>query len=298
MVSSELKAFAEALRAQQGLLGGGNSIAEKRQQMEVMSAQMLELGNIEGLQRQPVEINGVPCAWIGANEVKKDRALIYFHGGGYAMGSIDTHFELMGRLSRHCQARVLGVDYRLAPEHAFPCAIEDALKSYLGLLAQGFESSQIVLGGDSAGAGLVMATLLSLRDQGLSMPAGAVLMSPWTDLMMTGESLKTRIDMDPMLKIDDLYECAKIYCADAEASNTLISPVYADLTGMPPLLIQVGDHELLLNDASRLANNARAAGVSVEYQVWDEAFHVFQTMPHLPEADEALTAIGTFFRQR
>jgi monoterpene epsilon-lactone hydrolase len=292
MASEELKAVVEMMRNQQGVAAEGLSMQERREGMEAMLA---AIPMPEDIETTAVDIGGVPGRWVVAPGARDDAFVVYYHGGGYVMGSLDTHQELMGRISRVCQAKVLGVDYRLAPEHVYPAAVEDGVSSYEWLLAQGADPSRIMLAGDSAGGGLTMATLLSIRDKGGILPIGAMMFSPWTDLTASGESATSRAEADPMIVLPALLEIAGIYCAATDASDPLISPVFADLRGLPPLLIQVGDAEVLLDDAARLADSAKSAGVMALYQVWDEAFHVFQIMPDLPEAADALQKVGKFY---
>ncbi len=295
MQSEEMKALMELMRTQSDGVGDdGLTIEQRRQAMEDAQAQIPVPADIT---TTAVDITGIPGRWVCAPDVREDVTLLYFHGGGYVMGSLDTHTELMGRLSRVCRARVLGVDYRLAPEHVFPAAVEDGVAAYLWLIDQGCTPARIILGGDSAGGGLVLATLLSLRDQKQPMPSGAFLFSPWTDLTASGESATSRAEADPMIKLPALLEIAETYYAGADPTDPLVSPVFASLKGLPPLLIQVGDAELLLDDASRLADNARRDGVIARYQVWERAFHVFQAAPHLPEATEALENVQQFVNE-
>ncbi len=293
MASDEMKAVIEMMRSQEGIAAEGISLQERRDGMEEMQA---AIPVPEDIVTKEVDIDGVPGLWVEAPGARDSAYVIYYHGGGYVMGSLSTHKELMGRISRSCKARVLGVDYRLAPEHVYPAAVEDGVKSYEWLLAQDADPASVMLAGDSAGGGLTLATLLALKEKGGHMPAGGILLSPWTDLTASGESATSRAEADPMITMSALLEIAKTYYADSNPKDPLISPVFADLSGLPPLLIQVGDAEVLLDDASRLADNAMAAGVSVQYQVWEEAFHVFQAMPQLPESADALEKIARFYR--
>lgn len=226
--------------------------------------------------------------------------LLYFHGGGYFEGSITTHRRLVASLCLAAGVRGLSVDYRLAPEHPFPAAVDDAVAAYRWLTGPGGEDpSRVIVAGDSAGGGLTAALLVALRDAGHPLPAGAYLMSPWTDLVATGESLKTRAEADPMIDPRDIKRITSYYVPDGDVLNPLVSPLYADLSGLPPLLLHVGDAEVLLDDAVRLADRARVAGVSVELEVWPEAFHVFQMLAGLlPEADEAVAQAGEWMVKR
>jgi acetyl esterase/lipase len=246
----------------------------------------------------PVDAGGVPAEWVVAPGVD-DAVVLYLHGGGYVIGSLVTHRELAGRISRASGARVLLLDYRLAPENPFPAAVDDAVAAYRWLLHQGVAAGRIAIGGDSAGGGLTVATLIAIRDRGLPIPAAGVCLSPWTDLEMTGESMRTRAALDPMVQLDGLTEMASQYLAGADAKNPLASPLHADLAGLPPLLIQVGTSETLFDDAVRLDATARTAGVSVRFEAWDDMVHVFQTFAGmLPEGREAVEHIGQFVREK
>ena len=186
------------------------------------------------------------------------------------------------------------INYRLAPEHPYPAALEDANAAYLWLLEQGYKASQIILAGDSAGGGLVLAALVSLRDHHKSLPAGAVCISPWTDLALTGQSYQSKAGADCMLKLARIDNCAGLYAGDHDRKNPLISPLYADLHGLPPLLIQVGSDELLLDDAVQFAAKVKDAGGDVTLEIWNRMFHVFQIVPILPESKKALASIKRF----
>jgi acetyl esterase/lipase len=196
--------------------------------------------------------------------------------------------------------RALVLDYRLAPEHLFPAAVEDATAAYRWLLAQGIQPERIVIAGDSAGGGLTLATALALRDAADPLPAALVCIAPWTDLAATGASLKTRARLDPSLSPNGIAAAGLRYVGpDGDARAPLASPLYANLRGLPPLLIQVGDHEILLDDSKRLAERARAAGVNVTLEIWPEMWHVFQALAgYLPESDRAIAKIGSYMRAR
>lgn len=247
----------------------------------------------------PVSADGVPAEWLAAPGARADRVVLYLHGGGYVIGSIKSHRYLMQNVSRHSGARTLGLDYRLAPEHPFPAAIEDATKAYRWLLAQGVQPGRIAIAGDSAGGGLTMATLLSLRDQGVPLPAAGVLISPWADLTGSAGAVTTRAASDPMVKGDGLFSLAGKYLNGADAKNPLASPVFADLTGLPPLLIHVGGREILYDDSITLAANARKANVPVALVDEPDLFHVWHAFaPMLDEGQRAVEQIGGWLQAR
>jgi monoterpene epsilon-lactone hydrolase len=221
--------------------------------------------------------------------------VLYLHGGGYYFCSPRTHRPITCALAEGAHARVFALDYRLAPEHPFPAALDDALGAYRALLAAGVAPSAIVLAGDSAGGGLALATLVALRDAGLALPAGAVVFSPWTDLAATGESLVGNDKLDAMFHGAAIGPIAQIYLGAASATNPLASPLYADLHGLPPLLIQVSDSEVLRDDALRFAERAREAGVEVRLETWPDTPHAWQIFARwLPEARTALAHACVF----
>ncbi|SEE40789.1 alpha/beta hydrolase fold domain-containing protein [Pseudomonas migulae] len=248
---------------------------------------------------QDASANGVPVRWIKAPGAAEQQVLIYLHGGGFKMGSLISHHDLMVRLSEAAGCRVLGVDYRLLPEHGFPEPLLDVLAVYDWLVAQGFEPNQLAIAGDSAGGGLAAATLLALRDKGRPLPAAAVLLSAWTDLSASGESYQTRAEADPIHQRPMIVALAAQYLGkDGDPLNPLASPLHGELTGLPPLLLQVGDRETGLDDSILFAAKARAAGVAVELQVWPLMIHVFQQFAaELVDARAAIACIGTFLRQ-
>jgi len=246
---------------------------------------------------EPVMANGVPAEWMIPPDATKDEALFYLHGGGYTLGSINTHRDLASRLGKAARMRVLSVGYRLAPEHPYPAAVEDALAAYQWLLREGIEPKKIAIAGDSAGGGLTMATLVALRERNLALPAAAVCLSPWVDLEMSGESMTTKASVDPMVRAEGVKMMAKLYLGENHARTALASPLYADLRGLPPLLIQVGTAEVLLDDAVRLAERAKAAGVDVTLERWEDMIHVWQFFAAmLPEGGKAIQRIGEFVR--
>jgi epsilon-lactone hydrolase len=237
--------------------------------------------------------------WITANGARSDRVVLYLHGGGFQVGSSFSHLELMSGISQAAQARVLGLDYRRAPEHRFPAALNDTIEAIDWLVAQGFDPGAIAIAGDSAGAGLALSTLVSLRDAGRALPVAAVLMSAWTDLTASGASYENRALSDPIHQRAMILAMARNYLGtDSDARQPLASPLFADLRGLPPLLMQVGDRETVLSDSTVFADKARAAGVSVKLEVWEEMIHVFQQFPaELIQAREARASIGAFLRE-
>ncbi|MBV9790835.1 MAG: alpha/beta hydrolase [Chloroflexi bacterium] len=251
-----------------------------------------------GITITPAVAGGVDAAWVESAAAESSRVLLFLHGGGFNSGSWFTHRGLATRLALASGARLLLLNYRLAPEHPCPAAIEDAAAGYQWLLAQGYDPAQIVIGGDSAGGGLALATLVWLRDHGLPLPAAGVLLSPWVDLTMSGASVQSRAAIDPLTTLRGFQRAAAWYVGAGDLKQPLASPLYADLHGLPPLLIQVGDHELLLSDATRLAEQARAAGVEVTLEVWDEMWHVWQAWAGaLPEGRQAIERIGAFVQR-
>lgn len=275
---------------------GTLSLAEERRNLDEGGARFKVPADVT---LTPVSADGVPAEWLIAPGARADRAVLYLHGGGYVIGSIKSHRYLMQNISRHSGARTLGLDYRLAPEHPFPAAIEDATKAYRWLLAQGFDPGHIAIAGDSAGGGLTMATLLSLRDQGVPLPAAGVLISPWADLTGSADAVTSRAASDPMVKGDGLFSLADKYLNGADAKNPLASPVFADLTGLPPLLIHVGGREILYDDSITLAANARKANVPVALVDEPELFHVWHAFaPMLDEGQRAVEQIGGWLQGR
>lgn len=250
-----------------------------------------------GVRASPDSISGLYVEWLTPRKAADDKLILYLHGGAYIMGSCRTHRPLASHIARAAGMRALVPEYRLAPEHPFPAAIDDAVAVYRSLIAAGLMPENIVLAGDSAGGGLTMATLLSLRDAGDPLPAAACLLSPWLDLAATGESIRTRADSDPWFRPDDLSHVARYYCAESEIKNPLVSPICADVSGLPPLYIQVGNDEILLSDSTRLADNIRASGGKVDIEIWEDMWHVFQAfVGKMPESRRAIGNMGSYIR--
>jgi epsilon-lactone hydrolase len=243
--------------------------------------------------------------WIerlgGAPGARAEPTVLYCHGGGYYFCSPRTHRSLVFGLARRANAPIFSLDYRLAPEHRFPAALDDATAAYRQLVADGTPPESIVISGDSAGGGLALATLIALRDAGDPLPAGGLLFSPWTDLAAAGASIRTNDGLDPMFSGPAIARAAQVYLGDAAATHPYASPVYADLRGLPPLFIMAGSTEVLLDDSQRVADNARAAGVDCEFEVWKKMPHVWPLFtPFIPEGgrgrDPAAGVVGSVAR--
>ncbi|WP_250532954.1 alpha/beta hydrolase [Caballeronia sp. AZ10_KS36] len=244
----------------------------------------------------------VPKGWqleVGADgewlrSAASRRTILYLHGGGYYFCSPRSHRAISFALAVRTQANVFSLDYRLAPEHRFPAAVDDAVAAYRALLAVAAPQT-IVIAGDSAGGGLALATLLALRDAGDALPAGAVLFSPWTDLTASGASMTSNEGRDPMFHAAVFPKVAAQYLGDADAAHPYASPLFGDYDGLPPLLIQAADTELLLDDSTRVAKKARAAGVRVDLEIWRNVPHIFPIWaPFMPEARQALAHAARF----
>jgi epsilon-lactone hydrolase len=245
---------------------------------------------------EPVSAGGVGGEWISPANAPADKAILYFHGGGFRIGSVASHRDLIAQIALASGCRVLAINYRLAPEHRFPAALDDAVAAYGWMLDHGLKSGNVAFAGDSAGGNLVLAAMLALRERALSLPVSAVLMSPWTDLAATGASYVTRAEADPIHQRPMILALAENYLGgQGDPYDPLVSPLYAGLAGLPPLLIQVGDRETVLDDSVMFADKARAAGVDVSLELWDGMIHVFQMFgAELPEAHRAIASIAGF----
>jgi len=238
---------------------------------------------------------GLPAEWVDAVGARQDAAVLFFHGGGYMVGSAKGYRSLTSAISSAAGARCLGVDYRLAPEAPFPAAVQDAVGAYRSLIDAGYKPNRIALAGDSAGGGLVVATMLAARAEGLPMPAAGYAMSPWFDLEGSSESVTQNAASDPVMTSAGAKGCAQVYLRGADVRDPLASPVNADLRGLPSLLLQVSSTEILLDDSIRLARNAALIGVHVDLQVWPDMFHVWQRfVPVLRAAAQAVEQGGAF----
>lgn len=263
-----------------------------------LTERMLSAGlPVQGLAVDRVNLGGVPCEQLTPVAPVDDEVIFFVHGGAYVYCSPRTHRPLTARLAQRLGRRTLVPDYRLAPEHVFPAGLEDVLTAWQALLAQGVSADRITLMGDSAGGGMALALALSLRDRGLALPKRLVLLSPWVDLTGAGETLRTHDARDPLLSHAGAVRTAELYRGAAAADHPLVSPLFADLSGLPETLVQVGTEEILLSDAERLAERAAEQGWNLHLQVWDGMFHDFQMMGDiLPEADAALAEIRAFVR--
>jgi monoterpene epsilon-lactone hydrolase len=267
-------------------------VPRERRDLESLAKLFKPLGAI---QAEAIDAGGIPAEWITPQDYAEQRTLLYLHGGSYNAGSINTHRSIAANFAIFSRARALIIDYRLAPEHPFPAALEDAAAAYTWLLGQGHAPQHIALVGDSAGGGLVLCLLLHLRDEALPLPAAAVCLSPWTDLAGTGKSARTNARSDIVINAENGLRCAEVYLAGADPCNPLASPLYADLRGLPPLLLQVGSDEILLSDSTELARLAKAAGVEVTLDIWTGMQHVWQYAASIiPEGRRAIQQAATF----
>lgn len=248
-----------------------------------------------GAVTQEVDAGGVPAVWVTPESANSEGVILYFHGGAYILGDAHHVVKMLGHIAGHAGCRALSVDYRLAPEHAYPAAVEDAVASYRWLLDSGIDAANIVLSGDSAGGGLILAALLAIKDQGLPQPAGAVPISPWADLACSADSWQQNANTELLLDQERLAGIGQIYLQGADPADPLASPVHGELGGLPPLYIQASGYEALLDDCIAVAAAAARAGVDVRLDVFPQMQHVFQYCAGaMPEADDAVQRIGTW----
>ena len=291
--------FRQAMKSAHFFLDSNVSVPDQRRRIETLARMMIHLP--KGVEKKSILIDKVKAEWIFPVGFNSSSAVLYLHGGGYTLCSPATHRGITGAMAQVCNSRILVPDYRLAPEHPFPAALEDALTSYRWLLSQGFSPNHIAIGGDSAGGGLAIATAISLRDSDNPPPASLFLISPWTDLTFSGESHKTRKEVDPIfgnMIQNDESGFAPSYLGREPPTNPLISPLLADLNGLPPTIIHVGDNEILLNDSTRLMEKMKATNVVVQIHIWQGLWHVFQAfVPFLPESRQSIKEIGEFIRK-
>jgi len=248
---------------------------------------------------QRLDLDGIRAVSIATRESRPDRHILYFHGGGHVSGSPEFYRDFTWRIAAAARARALMTYHRLAPEHPYPAAIEDAANAYRALVAGGADPRAMAVMGESAGGGLVLGVLLKLRDEGSPMPAAAVTISPWTDLAMSGNSYRQNADADPMISNADAARMASYYLGETDPRTPYASPIYGDPTGLPPTLIQVGSDEILLDDSVQMAERMRAAGCEVELEVWPRMPHAWHVWARVvPEARAAIARIGVFVQEK
>jgi acetyl esterase/lipase len=268
-----------------------------RQRRLDIDARGREYGVAADVSVEPVSANGVRAEWTSTPRAASDAAILYFHGGGYVIGSLDSHRHLVAEAGRAAGIWALALDYRLAPEHPFPAAVDDTLAGYRYLLGRGIKPGRIAIAGDSAGGGLVVAAMVAIRDAGLPQPGCGWCISPWVDMEAIGDSMTGKAEADPTVQKAGILDMARLYLDGADPRSPLAAPLYADLAGLAPLLIQVGACETLLDDAIRLAGVAGAADVYVDLQVWPEMIHVWHLFhPELGAGKKAIAAGGAFVR--
>lgn len=295
MASEQARAVHAALRAARR--SGAGAVASRQDQLAAAEHVGDTTAEPAGVRFENVVADGVPCQWALPDGAGPGRVLVYFHGGGYCFCSVSSHRKVVGHLAKAAGCRALNVGYRLAPEHPYPAAVTDALAAYRWLLARGADARRVIVGGDSAGGGLAVALLLKLRDEGLPSPAAGVLLSPWADLAMTGQSLTTRAEADVRQDAAGTTWCAQQYLSGHDPRDPYASPLYGDLTGLPPLYIQAGDWDILVDDAHRLAAKARRCGVDVRLDLFPEMPHAHQLWAGtMPEADDAVARVGDYLR--
>lgn len=252
----------------------------------------------KGMHIEHITVDDLAAAWIRPADADKSKVVLHLHGGGYVTGSIASHLMMCIPMAQTLKMNVLLPEYRLAPEHPFPAAIDDVLKIYHWLLTQGYAANDIIISGDSAGGGLGVAVVAALRDQNEALPAAMICISPWADLTMEGRSHSTRAKAEAVLNADVLREWALCYTNESNLSNPLVSPIFANLRDFPPLLIQVGSDEILVDDAIALAEKAKSAGVDVTLKIWDGMWHVWQALGDLiPESEKSFEEIRQFIQE-
>lgn len=295
MPSEQLENIITMLRAQAA--GRGEVEMSLQQWRDAYDGLGAMLPAADGVPAEAVDAGGVPGEWIGRGD---GPVVLYLHGGGYCIGSLDSHRSMLTHLAAAVGGQVLAVDYRLAPEHPFPAALDDACTAYRWVLTSGIAPGRLVVGGDSAGGGLALATLVALRDAGDPLPAAGVFLSPWADLTQTGATISEKAEIDPMVRVEDLDRWAAAYAGvGGDPGDRRLSPLFADLSGLPPLLVEAGTAEVLLDDARRLAVRAREAGVEVTLWEGEDLIHVWHFFAGaVPEADEGIARVAAFVRER
>jgi monoterpene epsilon-lactone hydrolase len=284
----------QALRAK---LASRPRSPDYRQRRKDIDARGLEYGVAADVVVEPVSVGDLRAEWLSTPGADRNAAILYLHGGGYVIGSLDSHRHLVAEAGRAGASWALSLDYRLAPEHPFPAAVDDALTAYRFLLARGIRPNRIAIAGDSAGGGLVVAAMLAIRDARLAQPACGWCISPWVDMEAIGDSMETKAAQDPTVQKAGILDMARMYLNAADPRSPLAAPIYADLRGLAPLLIQVGAAETLLDDAIRLATVAGAADVRVDLQIWPEMIHVWHLFhPELSAGRRAIEEGGAWVR--
>jgi monoterpene epsilon-lactone hydrolase len=290
-VSTEQRENLEAILRQSAFPADSDVNEQRRQLRELVSAQPLPAD----VTVTAATLGGVPTAEVTVEGIEPRHVVLYFHGGVYVLGDAFLAADLASQVGRRTRAKVTSVDYRLAPEHPYPAAVDDALAAYEALLHDGTAPSDIAFAGESAGGGLAIATLVNARDHGLPLPAAAFVMSPYADLTLAGATMETKHEVDPLLSRENLQPRVTDYTSGQDAALGLISPIFAELSGLPPLIIQAGTHEVLLDDAIRLVRQAATADVEVTLDITPGVPHVFQAYhPILDEAAAALDRAGRF----
>lgn len=297
-MSVESSVFRQVLRRTGGLLSSSLDVQTLRNKIDGLVERLPDVPRDVGF--RSFEIDHIPAYWYEPEDAIPGAVLLYLHGGGYIFCSAgNTHRELIYRLAKASRCRVLAIDYRLAPEHPFPAAIDDTVLAYRWLLEQDVNLNKLAIAGDSAGGGLTFGSLIKMRDEGLLLPVAAVGISPWSDLAGESKSLAYNLEKDLIIPGDGIKEGADFYLGDVDPRTPYASPVYGDLSGLPPSLIQVGGDEVLLDDSRRLAEALKQAGVPVLLQEWEGMQHVWQVFSKfLPEGRQAIDQIGEFLQSR
>jgi phosphinothricin tripeptide acetyl hydrolase len=271
---------------------GESDIRKERVELDKLGAMFKLPGGIRVIKELA---DGVPAEWLIPSGLSTKRVVLYLHGGSYVAGSMNSHRSLAANIAVACKARALVIDYRLAPEHPHPAAVEDAVTAYKWLIAGHVDPGQLAVAGDSAGGGLALALLVSLRDRKVALPAAGICLSPWTDLAFSGESWKSKAAVDLVIYAYKELEFAGMYLGGIDARTPLASPLYADLKGLPPLLVQVGTNEVLLSDSVRLVDRAKGTGVNAVLDEWEKMQHVWQfAASFIPEGRRAIARIAEF----
>lgn len=272
------------------------SLKDRRRRYELFRQRFLKTP--PSLICEKFDIEGVPAEWMSFPESRSDRTVLYLHGGAFVMCSIESHRHLIAQIARACEARVLAIDYRLAPEFPYPAALQDAMTAYKYLIKKTGAPQQIALIGDSAGGGLAVSLLIAMRDGNQPMPAAVVCLCPWVDLTAGGESIVTKAREEFIIPVKDMHLAIEAYLNGADPKTPTISPIFADLRGLPPMLIQAGTSEVLLDDARRLAKRAQECDVAVTLEIWEQMIHVWHFFSSvMPEARQAIARVGQFVRE-